>query len=154
MRLRENFQTRAKAIAAKAGVETWPRFWQNLRSSCETDLATRFPVHVACSWIGNSVGVAMRHYLQITDEHFAMANTGAPKRSKPGAKTIQKTHETYSDTRPQQTDLLRGLSLEKLEAAAALVQSALGSAKRRLAKSDHHDLKALANASKAKRRAL
>jgi ABC-type sulfate/molybdate transport systems ATPase subunit len=36
-------------------------------------LADQFPAHVASAWIGNSVQVAMKHYLQVTDEHFKEA---------------------------------------------------------------------------------
>ncbi len=32
-----------------------------------------YHLHVVCSWIGNSEPVAMRHYLQVRDEHFARA---------------------------------------------------------------------------------
>ncbi len=42
----------------------------NLRSTRETDLTERFPVHVICEWIGNSAPVAAKHYLQVTDEHY------------------------------------------------------------------------------------
>jgi elongation factor P--beta-lysine ligase len=39
-------------------------------------LAESFPIHVVCQWIGNSEAVAKRHYLQVTDEHFAQAAQG------------------------------------------------------------------------------
>ena len=44
-----------------------------LRATRQTELADRFPLHVVCAWIGNSQPVAMKHYLQVTDEHFAEA---------------------------------------------------------------------------------
>ena len=28
-------------------------------------------MHVVCAWIGNSQPVAAKHYLQVTEEHFA-----------------------------------------------------------------------------------
>jgi len=31
------------------------------------------PLHVVCAWIGNSQPVAMKHYLQVTDDHFRQA---------------------------------------------------------------------------------
>ncbi|GAH47404.1 unnamed protein product [marine sediment metagenome] len=46
---------------------------QNLRSTRETELAENFSLHVVCAWIGNSRLVAMKHYLQVTDGHFAKA---------------------------------------------------------------------------------
>lgn len=69
----ENLRTMAEKIIARAGVEQWVKIFQNLRSSCETDLTSRFPLHVACAWIGNSEAVAMQHYLQVTDRHFTEA---------------------------------------------------------------------------------
>jgi hypothetical protein len=54
----------------KAGVPRWGKLWQNLRSSCQTDLEERFPSHVACAWMGNTEQVARRHYLQVTEDDF------------------------------------------------------------------------------------
>ena len=65
---------------ALAGMEPWPKLFQNMRATRETELAEQFPVQVVCQWIGNSPAVAARHYLQVTDEHFARA-TGERQRS-------------------------------------------------------------------------
>lgn len=43
----------------------WPRLFQNLRSSAETELASKYPLHVATYWIGNTARIAERHYLQV-----------------------------------------------------------------------------------------
>lgn len=69
-----NLRTQLLKIIVRAGLEPWPKLFQNLRSSRETELADEFPMHVACAWIGNSQLVAMKHYLQITDDHFARAS--------------------------------------------------------------------------------
>src|SRR5690606_29543204 len=37
----------------------WPRVFQNLRSSRQTELAERYPMHVVCAWMGNTQAVAM-----------------------------------------------------------------------------------------------
>lgn len=42
-------------------------------ASRQTELEEEFPSHVVCAWMGNSERVARRHYLQVTDEHFAKA---------------------------------------------------------------------------------
>ena len=47
-----------------------------MRSSRETELVERFPVHVVTAWLGNTPEIARRHYLQVTDEHFWLASTG------------------------------------------------------------------------------
>ncbi len=49
----------------------WPRLFQNLWDTRETELTEDFPVHVVCVWIGNSQPVAAKHYLRVIDEHFA-----------------------------------------------------------------------------------
>lgn len=57
----------------RAGIPIWPKLFQNLRSSAETDMMARFPLHVCCKWCGNSPKVAQRHYLQVTPQHIADA---------------------------------------------------------------------------------
>ena len=68
-----NLRTHLHRIIRRAGLEPWPKVWQNLRSTRETELMERFPQHVVCAWIGNSPRVAATHYLQVTDAHFARA---------------------------------------------------------------------------------
>ena len=68
-----NLRTQLKRIIQKAGLKAWPRLFQNLRSTRETELTADFPLHVVVSWLGNSQLVARKHYLQVTDEHFARA---------------------------------------------------------------------------------
>ncbi len=64
-------------IVRHAGLTPWPKLFQNCRSSRETELAEQFPIHVVCYWMGNSQAVAKKHYLQITDEHYATAQIAA-----------------------------------------------------------------------------
>jgi len=71
-----NLCTQFERILAKASVEPWPRLFQNLRASRETELVNDFPLHVVTAWLGNSPAVATRHYLQVTDEHFQRAAQG------------------------------------------------------------------------------
>ena len=54
-------------------VRAWPKLFQNLRSTRETELAEQYPIHVICAWIGNSPAVAAKHYLQVTEDHFKKA---------------------------------------------------------------------------------
>ena len=68
-----NLRTQLERIIAKAGLKTWPKIFQNLRSTRETELTETFPIHVVCAWLGNSEAVAAKHYLQVTDEHFEEA---------------------------------------------------------------------------------
>jgi len=68
-----NLRTQLQRIIERAGLKPWPKLFQNLRSTRETELAEDYPLHVVCAWIGNSQLVAAKHYLQITDEHFDRA---------------------------------------------------------------------------------
>ena len=70
-----NLRTQSLRIISKASVASWPRLFHNLRASRETELANEFPIHVVCEWIGNSVDVARKHYLQVTEEHFQKATS-------------------------------------------------------------------------------
>jgi hypothetical protein len=79
-----NLRTQLQRIIAKAGLKAWPKLFQNLRSTRETELAERWPEHVVCAWIGNSKKVAREHYLQVTDEHFERAAM-LPKRMREAA---------------------------------------------------------------------
>ena len=71
-----NLRSRTLDIIWAAGLKEWPKLFQDLRSTRETELAETFPMHVVCKWIGNSEPVAAKHYLQVTDEHFQRASEG------------------------------------------------------------------------------
>jgi integrase len=70
-----NFRTTMEKIIKRAGIKPWPKLFQNLRSSCETDFVTvkGRAEHVAAEWASNSVKVARKHYLQVTDDDFKKA---------------------------------------------------------------------------------
>ena len=65
-----NLRTQFQRIIDKAGEKPWPKLFQNLRASRETELAERYPIHVVCAWIGNSERIAAKHYLQVRDSDF------------------------------------------------------------------------------------
>ncbi len=73
----QNLRPQFQRIIRNAGLEPWPKLFQNLRSSRETELAERWPLHMVCAWLGNSQPVAAKHYLQVTDEHYERAVMGA-----------------------------------------------------------------------------
>ena len=70
----KNLGTTFQKIVKRAGVEPWPKPFQNCRSSRQTELEQIFPTYVVCSWLGNSPSVAHKHYLTVTDEHFESAS--------------------------------------------------------------------------------
>ena len=71
-----NLRTAFTRLIRRAGLQPWPRLFQNLRSSCETELLERFPVHVVAYWLGNSPRIAAEHYLQVTEDHYQAAIRG------------------------------------------------------------------------------
>jgi len=72
-----NLRTQLQRILVKAGVEPWPKLFQNLRASRATELAAEHPAHVAAAWLGHSTTIANKHYWQVTDEDFERATNSA-----------------------------------------------------------------------------
>ena len=68
-----NLRTQLLRIIKKAGLKPWPKLFQSLRSTRQTELSEIYPAHVVCAWLGNSEDVAKGHYLQVTDSHFTRA---------------------------------------------------------------------------------
>ena len=94
-----NLRTRLRRIIERAGLDPWPKIFQNLRSSRQTELEESFPSHVVCAWMGNSEPVAKKHYLQVTDEHFERALTS------PLSEVAQKAaHQMRADHAQTETD--------------------------------------------------
>lgn len=64
-----NLRTQMKRIIKRAGLDEWPKLFQNCRSTRETELfkSTQGNIKAVCEWIGNSPEVAMNHYAQLTD---------------------------------------------------------------------------------------
>ena len=72
-----NLRTQLNRILRRAGVEPWQRLFHNLRASRQTEMQSQFPAHVVCQWLGNSEAIAHKHYLTVTEDHFALAQSGA-----------------------------------------------------------------------------
>ena len=75
----KNLSTTFKKIITRSGVDSWPKPFQNLRLSRQTELEQKYPTYVVCKWMGNTPNVAQKHYLKVTDEHFTeAAKVGTP----------------------------------------------------------------------------
>ena len=70
---KKNLGTTFRKIVQRAGVEVWPKPFQNCRSSRQTELEQQHPTYVVCKWLGNTPNIARRHYLQVTDDHYDAA---------------------------------------------------------------------------------
>ena len=88
----QNLRTKLQRIIRRAGVEPWPKLFQNLRSSRETELARSWPLHVVTKWIGNSQPVVLKHYLQVTDEDDDRAASMSGRAEKAVQNPVQQAH--------------------------------------------------------------
>ena len=70
-----NMRTRFTKAIKRAGLEQWPKLFQNLRSSRQTELCAVHQPYLVCKWMGNTEAIAINHYLQETGQHLADACT-------------------------------------------------------------------------------
>lgn len=96
------------SIVHRAGVEPWPKPFQNCRSTRETELfrQTNGNIKAVCSWIGNSPAVALEHYHQLLEadmQEAARAEVMADAEAET-EKAAQKAaqHTTANGGKPQQ----------------------------------------------------
>jgi len=109
----QNLRTTFNKIVKRAGIIPWPKPFQNLRSTRETELMETYPAHVVCQWIGNSEAVARKHYLQVTDAHFEKAVVTMTEdlvASQVASKICKMTQtgEPAKTTNPEKLNVLRG----------------------------------------------
>ena len=119
-----NLRTQFAKIIRRAGLEPWPKLWQNLRSSRETELAEHFPAHVVCRWLGNSEPVAREHYLQVHDEHYHRATqqpTGPLHPTAPVQQPLQ-TAAPFPRTGQNRVEVPSGGDCPNLEPGGTLSQ--------------------------------
>lgn len=132
----ENLRTMGEKLIERAGLTQWPRLYQNLRASCETDFASKHPLHVACEWIGNTEMVAARHYLGITADDYAKATGKALQKAQQSPTETTGHERTRNAETPQNGEvsatqaLPRGVELpqeiaEELRVSARAMQKAL-----------------------------
>ena len=86
----QNLRTHFLRIINRAGLKPWPKLFQNLRATRETELAETNPIHVVTAWMGHSQLIAAKHYLQVTDEHYERAAQKAAQQ--PAASPRNETH--------------------------------------------------------------
>ena len=66
-----NLRTHFERIILRAGLTPWPKLFQNLRSTRQSELTIQgFAAHIVCAWIGNTEAVANKHYFQVPDSEF------------------------------------------------------------------------------------
>ncbi len=101
----QNLGTQFKRIIRRAGVEPWPRLWQNLRASRETELMREYDLATVCRWIGNSPAVAAKHYAMSADldADFQRAIGAGKADAQAQQKAQQKAQQSASAQTSQQT---------------------------------------------------
>jgi integrase len=98
-----NLRTSMSKIIVRAGFEVWPKIFQNLRSTRETELfkMTNGNVKAVCSWIGNSPEIAMQHYAQVTEadiQEAAKLSLISDAESRVQQKTVHNPVQTTDET--------------------------------------------------------
>jgi integrase len=88
-------------LLSRASILPWPRLWHNLRSSAQTDLANRFPMHTVCDWLGNTTAIAQQHYSQVTEQHFEQAVAAQPSDTKSDSSPHQNQRVTTRTDTPE-----------------------------------------------------
>ncbi|WP_013629960.1 tyrosine-type recombinase/integrase [Rubinisphaera brasiliensis] len=84
----QNLRTQFKRILQRAGVAPWPKLFQNLRSTRETELIKEgHNPYTVCEIIGNSLRVMEEHYLQNRDSELDQM---LPEPSESGAYWVQR----------------------------------------------------------------
>jgi hypothetical protein len=68
-----NLRSEMLRLLRRAGIPGWPRLFHSMRASRQTELQREFPIHVVCSWLGNSPRIAQQSYLLVTEDDFAKA---------------------------------------------------------------------------------
>lgn len=92
-----NLRRYAEQLIERAGATKWPKLFNNLRASCETDLIRHWPAHCVHQWIGHSARVAAEHYLQVTDADFEAAGGTANPAHNPAHSGAVSDHPTPAD---------------------------------------------------------
>ena len=122
-----NLRSQFLRIIKRAGLAPWPRVFHNLRATRQTELTSRFPLHVVCAWLGNSAPIADRHYLQVTDDHFddgARQHTVGTNAAKATQNPTQQAHaESGFESHAQMADVQKPLELPSIAASGEILHN-------------------------------
>lgn len=100
-----NLRTQFLKKLAKAGIVPWGRLFQSMRASRQTELERQFPLHVVCSWLGNTEAIARKNYLLVTDSDFEKACTPKPPvQSDAYSDAVEPKSDAYSDAASSRTN--------------------------------------------------
>ena len=118
-----NLRRRFKKIVGRAGLQPWPKLFQNMRASRATELVKDFPEHVVTAWMGHSKRIAQKHYLQVTEDDYKQASSNP---------TQNPTQQSKLQGLSQPFEISRRLSVhEQPVTVHAAIKNAVGSLRRR-----------------------
>lgn len=102
-----NLRTQLVRYIERAGLQPWPKPWQNMRASRATELADQFPSHVCAAWLGHTEKIADAFYRQVTDDHFARA-VGCNQAAQKAAQHVHERSGMDPQTSPPQNEQTTG----------------------------------------------
>ena len=97
-----NLRQQFERMILRAGLTAWPRLFQNLRASRETELMREYDLATACKWIGNSPAVAAKHYAMSVDLNADFSRAAGKDHQDQGTgEAHQKAQQTAATTHDQ-----------------------------------------------------
>lgn len=116
-----NLRTQLCKIIRRAGLEPWPKLFQNLRSTRATEVCDMpgIPSHVAAEWFGHSATIADKHYRQVTPEHFERALEPCDAAAQSPAQQ-QSTETERNEAQQQSTQSIIPLDCAPLRSCASI----------------------------------
>lgn len=78
LKTKNNWGTPLMKMVVRAGIPSWSAVFNSLRASGEIDIARTYGLQCATEWVGNSVQVALKHYVRSTDADFERASNPIP----------------------------------------------------------------------------
>ena len=105
-----NTRTEFLKLIKRAGLTPWPRLFNTLRASCETDLLETLPMSAVTEWLGHSAAVALKHYIRVPEHVYERA---AQSGAKSGARVVQNPVQTESArSGPEMTNATGSLKIK------------------------------------------
>jgi len=115
--------SRFSKILNRAGVAKWEKFFQNMRSTRDTELRRKCPEQDVNLWLGHTKEVALNHYMQTTDSLFSEVsqegffNDGCNYGDTGSGKTAKKaglSPENTESNPPEKMGIIMGTLLQKM----------------------------------------
>ncbi len=110
----------------RAKVAIWPKLWQNLRASRESELLRMHDIKDVCNWLGNTPATVFKHYLRtnndalrkatrpVAGDHFGDQHTPEPvELSGTEAKSTESREHAEQPKNQQKKPILRKTAVKR-----------------------------------------